>query len=346
MKVKLAAVAACSALVTGVVMVTGAFGATSSGTFNMAAGSQLGVVCPNGLSNTGRTTNAETVNCAANPVTTTTQPVTTTTMPVTTTTQPVTTTTVPQTTTTTAPSGGACVTSSASGDACGPYLYPPDSASNGSNTYVGQDMWNPVPGETGTLTAYSPGDWSDAFNVPAGNTSVTAYPSIGQAPDGNRAVTSYTQITSSFAENMNVNPGTIGEAAYDVWTGPTSNVWAHETMIQFDFANNTQRCASGGLPILATVNFVEPSTGQSQAWDFCEYGSGDGAERIWNLHGASEQSGSVDILAMYQWEIAHGYIPSSDTLGTVGFGAEVCSTGGQPENIQVSAFSLTALPNP
>jgi hypothetical protein len=115
-------------------------------------------------------------------------------------------------------------------------------------------------------------------------------------------------------------------------------------MIQFDFAG-PRRCADGGLRVLATVNFVEPSSGTSQAWDFCEYGGGPNPERIWQLHGTSEQSGSVDILSMLKWEIKKGYLPASDTFGTAGFGFEICSTGGINENFRVSHFSLIALPD-
>ena len=197
------------------------------------------------------------------------------------------------------------------------------------------------------MTALSPGDWTATLQVPNGNTSVTAYPSTGQGSSGDgtsQAISAYTQITSSFAENMNANPNTDAEAAYDIWTGADNN---NETMIQFDFSALRPRCsAAEGDPVLATVGFTEPGTSTVQQWDFCEYGSGSGAERIWELHGASEQSGSVDIRSMLMWEIDNKYLPATDQLGLVGFGVEVCSTGGVPENFQVSSFSLTALPNP
>jgi hypothetical protein len=113
-------------------------------------------------------------------------------------------------------------------------------------------------------------------------------------------------------------------------------------MIQFDFSALRPGCTPGVDPVLDTVSFAEPGTGTSQPWDFCEYGK----ERIWQLHGANEQSGSVDILAMLTWERNHGYLPANATLGLVGFGFEICSTGGVPEDFQVTDFSLTALPNP
>ena len=49
-----------------------------------------------------------------------------------------------------------CVTSAAKGS-CGPYLYPAITGSDGSNTTVGQDVWNPISGWSQTLYATNPG---------------------------------------------------------------------------------------------------------------------------------------------------------------------------------------------
>jgi hypothetical protein len=206
---------------------------------------------------------------------------------------------------------------------------------------VGQDVFNPITGWHQTLYANNPGDWQVVANMPSGNTAVVSYPSVGQNSSGSgtdQAITAYTQITSTFTENMHATADTNAEAAYDVWTAN-----GEETMIQFDFSALRPRCSAGaGDPVLATVAFIEPGTTTSQAWDFCEYGT----ERIWQLHGGSEQSGAVDILAMLMWEINHGYLPTNAQLGLTGFGFEICSTGGASETFTVSRFSLTALPNP
>ena len=179
-------------------------------------------------------------------------------------------------------------------------------------------------------------------NMPAGNTAVVGFPSVGQGSSGDgvtQKISAYTTITSTFAEDMHANPGTDAEAAYDIWTAAGT-----ETMIQFDFSALRPRCSAGaGDPVLATVGFTEPGTGGTvQKWDFCEFGT----ERIWQLSGGSEQSGSVDILAMLTWEQNHGFLPADAQFGLVGYGFEICSTGGADENFTVSKFSLTALPNP
>ena len=219
---------------------------------------------------------------------------------------------------------------------CGPYAYPPDTSSSGYNTYVDPDFFNSISGETTTLTVTDPGHWDDLATAAAGNTSVTGYPSNSQGSSGNGTdplLSSYTTLTSAFTENMNANPGTDAEAAYDVWTAA-----GDETMIQFDFSPLRTNCQQAGLPILATVAVAEPGTGTVQNWNFCEYGT----ERIWQLD-HNEQSGSVDLGALLGWEQANGYLPADAALSLTGFGFEICSTGGQPEDFQVSQYSLTAI---
>src|SRR5215469_10820348 len=84
------------------------------------------------------------------------------------------------------PTGGPCVVSGAM-DGCGPYTYAPNTASNGYNTLLSNDVWNQPAGFTGqtcdtgspspcqTMTATDPGNWSVTANYPDGNTAVLAY---------------------------------------------------------------------------------------------------------------------------------------------------------------------------
>jgi hypothetical protein len=227
-----------------------------------------------------------------------------------------------------------CTTSEAKGT-CGPYDYPKNTASSGYNTYVGNNVWNPISGWQQTLYANSPGDWHVTSNMPAGNTAVVSYPSSSQGSSGNGtepAISSYSTLTSSFSENMNATSRTDAEAAYDIWTAA-----GDEIMIQHDFSRLRPRCGT----IVATVGFTEPGTGIIQHWDYCQYGS----ERIWQLHGGNEQSGSVDIAAMLTWLMNNGHLPQGSKLSQVGYGFEICSTGGQNETFQVSSYSLTGSPS-
>jgi hypothetical protein len=75
-----------------------------------------------------------------------------------------------------------------------------------------------------------------------------------------------------------------------------------------------------------------------QKWNLCQFGS----ELVWKLTGGNEQSGTVDILAMLNWLVAHRYLAKDSGLYLIGYGWEICSTGGQNENFEVSRFSITA----
>jgi hypothetical protein len=230
-----------------------------------------------------------------------------------------------------------CTTSVANGT-CGPYSYRQNTASSGYNTYVGNNVWNPISGWQQKLYANNPGDWYVTANIPAGNTAVVSYPSNSQNSSGsgvNPAISSYSTLTSSFSEKMNATGRTDAEAGYDIWTA--SGV---EIMIQHDFSPLRPRCsADAGDPVQATVGFMEPGTSTTQDWDFCQYGS----ERIWQLHGGNEQAGSVDIGAMLTWLMNHGHLPHGSKLGLIGYGFEICSTGGENESFQVSRYSLTGI---
>jgi hypothetical protein len=243
------------------------------------------------------------------------------------------------------PTVHACTTHAAKGG-CGPYNSYAQITGITSSTYVGNNVWNPIPGWKQTLHAIDPGNWQVTANMPAGNTAVVSYPSIGanygQVTDVPTPLTSYSSIRSSFSENMHATAKTSAWAAYDVWLGQDKCAPANatcpsdEVMIQHDFANN------GACTTLATASFGGFDDVPVQTWHLCKYGT----EIIWKLgvddrHKVNEQSGRVDILAMLIWLVNHGYLPHGTGLWSVGYGWEICSTGGVNENFQVSRYSIT-----
>jgi hypothetical protein len=197
-------------------------------------------------------------------------------------------------------------------------------------------VWNEISGWQQTLYATSPGQWSVTANMPAGNTAVVSYPSVGanygETTDVPEPLSSFSSIYSSFTENMNATSQTSAWAAYDIWLGQgSSSDSTNEVMIQHDFANN------GACTAVATATFGGSNGVPEQNWDLCQFGT----ELVWKLTGGNEQSGSVDILAMLTWLVNNGYLPSDAGLWSIGYGWEICSTGGVNENFQVSSFSLT-----
>jgi hypothetical protein len=178
--------------------------------------------------------------------------------------------------------------------------------------------------------------------MPAGNTSVVSYPSLG-ANFGRKTnvptpLKSYSTIRSRFSEHMNATKGTSAWAAFDIWLGRNgcSGCDRTEVMIQHDFAHN------GTCSSVAKAKFPGAG-GVSQYWHLCQYGS----ELIWKLGRSerrkhSEQVGVVHILPMLRWLVSHNYLPKGTGLWLIGYGWEICSTGGQKETFRVKAFSLIA----
>jgi hypothetical protein len=224
-------------------------------------------------------------------------------------------------------SGAACVTSAAKGS-CGPYSDSAVSQTAGTVTTVGQDVWNAISGWQQTLHATSPSNWYTTANMPKGNTAVVSFPNVGTTYS-EPALSSFSSVTSSFTEDMHANSATSAWAAFDIWL----NKWGNEVMIQHDFANN------GACPAKATAQFGGSNGVPVQSWELCQYGT----ELIWKLTGGSEQSGSVDVLAMLQWLESHGYLPASSTLTDISYGWEICSTGGTPETFNLSRYTVTAV---
>ena len=245
-----------------------------------------------------------------------------------------------------APASSAGCTTSAAKGGCGPYNNYPHITGITSSTGVGNNVWNPIPGWRQTIYVTDPGNWHVTANMPAGNTAVVSYPSIGanygQVTDLPTPLTDYSSIYSSFSENMNTTSATNAWAAYDIWTGSascspaTQKCTSGETMIQNDVSPH----ANPFCPIVASATFGGSGGVPVHKWNLCKYGS----ELIWRLSGASEQSGSIDILAMLKWEVTNKYLPAETGLWSVGYGWEICSTGGANENFRVTSFSIT--PNP
>jgi hypothetical protein len=230
----------------------------------------------------------------------------------------------------------ACTVSTANGS-CGPYAKYTSITGTTSATNIGNNVWSPISGWGQTLRADNPGNWAVTANMPAGNTAVVSYPSVGanygQTSGDAEPLSDFSSLYSSFSENMNATSATSAWAAYDIWLRPSSKPKAtEEVMIQHDFANN------GACTAEASATFGGSAGVPVQKWNLCQFGS----ELVWKLTGGNEQSGTVDILAMLNWLVAHRYLAKDSGLYLIGYGWEICSTGGQNENFEVSRFSITA----
>jgi hypothetical protein len=210
--------------------------------------------------------------------------------------------------------------------------YAPISPQDGA-TLVNLNDWSPVSGMTNTAYVIDPGHWSAwvSANNPAGN--VLLYTSTGSFYNG-ELLSQYSSIISSF--DVTLPPDSVGGTGwngYDIWL----NNWADEIMIQTVWHHNPYPCTS-----VETATFGGSNGVPVNSWGLCVFGS----EKIWGLNSAMGPQATaltVDIKAMIQWLIDHGYITTqASTLTAVGFGFEVTNTGGALVGPwSVNSFSYT-----
>ena len=250
----------------------------------------------------------------------------------------------PSTAPTTAPSsapskppaqGPACVTSSGEGT-CGPYTFAGISGSGGGNTYVIQDVWNPIRGASQTLTAYDPGNWSVSANMPASNTAVVSYPDTQQIYTTTRntpnPLSGYSSITSSYTEAGPAGRGDDYEAAYDIWAGTGNDNYAQEIMIWVD---NHGQTPAGSVVASATIDGVG-----YKIWS--EGKAGAVSDTVSMVLDSDQSSGSVNILDDLNWLKSTGYMPAGSGLNQIDFGFEICSTGGAAETFTLGQYGIKA----
>jgi len=227
--------------------------------------------------------------------------------------------------------------------------------SNGYNSYVANNCWAD-PNCKQTLTAYGMGNWSVTSTEPAGNGSVMTGPEAQQqtnnwcaaekvwdnqlqygCPDDvNAPISALTTMTSTYAETIPHDSGTIAEAAYDIWTNYSSDI-----MVWQDVTNRCNPGAFGGTTLATGVKIG------NYTYDVYRYG-GPGAEVIFVAEGSGGTgtcgqypSGTVDLLSILKEAQALG-VQANISVSIVDFTFEIWSTGGVPENFAVSIYTLTS----
>jgi hypothetical protein len=329
-----AAVGATTVLVLGLTTLTGA--QTAPGTLTLSAG-QAETIIPAGCTlHTVRSGVDVKVTCTGRATTTTKAPTTTTSRP-TTTTGP-TTTVAP--TTTTGGSGGT------SGNCTNPIFTTSDAEGtinidpgppSPEYWWVNNDAWSGSHGPQ-TIQVCSQSSWDAISNQPNVQGQVETYPDteydVGGRDNGpsTEPISAFNSITSTFSEDY-PSAGSW-DAAYDLWT----DNWSHETMIWNQWA--------GSQGYWYTASGFKDVTIAGTEYHFCDIGgNGDcsgpkgtdnGDELIFAMVN-QESSGSVDLLAVYNWEVANGYAKASDAPTQLEYGVEVCATSGQ------ETFPMTGL---
>jgi hypothetical protein len=157
-----------------------------------------------------------------------------------------------------------------------------------------------------------------------GDGAVKTYPNSHRDFDNNPQISSLSSITSTFAET---SPGTgIYEDAYDIWLNGIATSGSTEVMIWND---NHGQVPAGSLQATVTID------GRSYAvWRTGSY--------IAFVASTNFTSGTMNLLAFFQWLMAKSWIPANTTLGQVDYGAELVSTNGVPATFTYSGFSVNA----
>jgi hypothetical protein len=186
-----------------------------------------------------------------------------------------------------------------------------------------------------TIWANNPGRFQVTANADNGNTEVLTFPYGGINFIAGTRLSQFTQITSSFSQRMNGNANSINHAMFDIWFGS----WNNEVMIQLDFADlstieeGTQVGVysfggSNGVPV-QNWTFVT----ESNPWSFCLTDA--------SRNKVNEQTGTVDLLAMLNWIVSHGYLAANLDFQQIGFGWEIQSTGGVDQTFEMLDLTFT-----
>src|SRR5215472_8417999 len=168
---------------------------------------------------------------------------------------------------------------------------------------------------TQTLYACSYSDWYVVANMNnnSGDGAVKTYPNSHRDFNNEPAISSLQSVTSTFAETS--PPAGIYEDAYDIWLNGIATSGSTEVMI---WTENHGQTPSGSQQGTVSIG--------GRSWT------------VWKTSGnyiafvatSDFTSGSMNLLAFFQWIMGKGWIPSNSTLGQVDYGVELVSTSSVP----------------
>jgi hypothetical protein len=200
--------------------------------------------------------------------------------------------------------------------------------------YLYDNQWNCGSGsgnDCGPESAYgcanSDGtvDFVVTSNQPAGNTAVLSYPAMQDNFGTTPALSSFTTISATF-EETSPHVGDY-EVAWDCWFNNNAN----EFMVWVDNYNQTP----GGSRVASDVSV------DGRSWDvWWSPSTGTGGYVVFYAN-TTVTSGTVNLLALFQYGASHGWLPSTSTVDQVSFGTEVCSTNGKDATWTFSNYSIT-----
>lgn len=212
---------------------------------------------------------------------------------------------------------------------------------DGEFWWVDNDAWS---GSHGPQTIYvcNQSSWYATSNQTNNGGQVETYPDTeydvgGRDNPSTKPISGWNSISSTFSEAYPTT-GTSFDAAYDLWT----DNWTNETMIwnQWDGTDDYWgQCAEPGTDQNDCVgsggaekDSVAVTLG-GVAYHFLALGSNCSPSTEANceyifFRDSQVASGSVNILAAWQWEVANGYASASDVPTQLCYGVEIIATTG------------------
>lgn len=199
---------------------------------------------------------------------------------------------------------------------------------------VNQDMWNPGPGSTQTLTAESAGNWKVSTYQPGG-AFVRSYPNVSE--DFGQPISDFTTAVATFADQTPAKAKV--NAAFDIWVdgspGTSTSAGTVEVMV---WTRDQGTRPAGSKIATVTIGGQKFIVWQCKAGDCFSY-----AYYAFQLN-HDESSGQAHLLASLRWLIRRGLIPASDPLTEVDYGWEIRETNGATLTFAMTSYRLkTAL---
>jgi hypothetical protein len=205
------------------------------------------------------------------------------------------------------------------------------SADFGSETLgsytVANNMWNVGGGGiTQSISACSSSSFFVNANVSEDGGGVKTYPNSHFNFNNAPAISSLKSVTSTFDASL---PGDNGdfEDAYDIWLNGLAGAGGDEVMIWTDNHGETP----AGSP-MTSVTFNGAS--------YTVWKGNNGPVSF--VADSTVTSGTLNLLAFFQWLISKGFEPANSNLQQVDYGVEIASTNNTQETFNFSNFSVSS----
>jgi hypothetical protein len=204
--------------------------------------------------------------------------------------------------------------------------------------WVNNDAWSGSHGPQ-TINVCNQSSWDAVSDQPDVQGQVETYPDteydVGSRNSlSTEPISQFNSITSTFSEAY-PSAGSW-DAGYDLWT----NNWSNETMIWNQYAGGQAFWYSQGTPVTidgVQYHFVDNGNCQPVQCPASQGGGPSDHDELMFIMSNQETSGAVNLLGIFQWEVANGYANASDMPTQLEYGVEICSTSG------TETFPMTGL---